>query len=126
MEALERDRVTLGAAFGIDLPPIKHTFEMGGDNLEEAFRLSTEFETFGYDYHNATLPYLDEDLFFGLPPIISIANQLDVPVPAMSAVLRLFSIIDNVDYLKEGINVAKMGIAGMNRDAILNILENGF
>jgi opine dehydrogenase len=126
MEALERDRVAFGAAFGIDLPPIKHTFEMGGDTLEEALRLSTEFETFGYDYHNGACPYLKEDLYFALPPIVSIANQVDVPVPAMSAVLRVFSIIDNVNYLNAGINAQKMGIDGMNRDAIGNILEKGF
>ncbi len=44
----------------------------------------------------------------------------------MSSVLRLFTIIDNVDYLKEGVNVEKMGIAGMNIDEICNIVENGF
>ena len=126
MEALERDRVTFGAAFGIKLPPIKHSFEMGGDTLEEALRLSTEFETFGYDYHNGSCPYLKEDLFFALPPIVSIANQVDVPVPAMSAVLHMFTIIDSVNYLNEGINAEKMGIAGMNRDEIRNIIENGF
>jgi opine dehydrogenase len=126
MEAVERDRIALGAAFGIELPPIKHTFEMGGDTLEEALRLSSEFETFGYDYHKGSCPYLREDLYFALPPIVSIADQVDVPVPAMSAVLKMFSIIDNVNYLREGITVEKMGIAGMNRDALCNLLEDGF
>ena len=126
MEALERDRVVFGTAFGIGLPPIKHTFEMGGDTLEEALRLSTEFETFGYEYQNSSCPYLMEDLYYALPPIVSIANLVNIPVPAMSSVLRLFTIIDNVDYLKEGVNVEKMGIAGMNIDEICNIVENGF
>ncbi len=126
MEAMERDRIALGTAFGIELQPIKHTFEMGGDTLEEALRMSTEFETFGYDYHKGSCPYLKEDLYFALPPIVSIANQLDIPAPAMSSVLRMFSIIDSVNYLKEGINAEKMGIAGMNRDAICSILKNGF
>ena len=54
------------------------------------------------------------------------SRQVDVPVPAMSAVLHMFSIIDSVNYLNEGINAEKMGIAGMNRDEIRNILENGF
>ena len=126
MEAMERERVALGKAFGIDLPPIKHTFEMGGDTLEEALRLSTEFETFGYDYKNGSCPYLMEDLYYALPPIVSIANQVKVPVPVMSSVLQLFTIIDKVDYLKEGINVEKMGIAGMSREEICSIVENGF
>jgi opine dehydrogenase len=126
MEALERDRIALGAAFGIDLPPIKHTFEMGGATLEEALRLSTEFKTFGYDYKNSSCPYLTEDLYYALPPIVSIANQVGVPVPAMSAVLHLFSIIDAVDYLRKGLNVEKMGIDGMDLDEIRKIVENGF
>ena len=126
MEAMERDRIALGTAFGIDLPPIKHTFEMGGDTLEEALRLSTEFETFGYDYKNSSCPYLTEDLYYALPPIVSIANQVKVPVPAMSAVLQLYTIIDAIDYLHEGLNVEKMGIDGMNVDEIRELVENGF
>ena len=126
MEAMERDRVALGFAFGIDLPPIKHTFEMGGDTLEQALRLSTEFETFGYEYQNGSCSYLMEDLYYALPPIVSIASQVNVPIPAMSSVLHLFTIIDNVDYLNEGVNVEKMGISGMNIDEICNIVENGF
>ncbi len=126
MEAMERDRVLLGRAFSLDLPPIKHTFEMGGETLEEALRLSTEYETFGYDYKSGSCPYLMEDLYYALPPIVSIANQVNVPVPAMSAVLRLFTIIDNIDYLNEGVNVEKMGIESMNVDEIRRIVENGF
>jgi hypothetical protein len=67
-----------------------------------------------------------EDLYYALPPIVSIANQVNVPVPAMSAVLRLFTIIDNIDYLNEGVNVEKMGIESMNVDEIRQIVENGF
>jgi opine dehydrogenase len=126
MDAMERDRIALGAAFGIDLPPIKHTFEMGGETLGEALRLSTEFETFGYEYTNGSCPYLREDLYYALPPIVSIASQVNVPVPAMSAVLQLYTIIDAVDYLHEGLNVEKMAIAGMSIDEICEILENGF
>ncbi len=126
MEALERDRIELGRAFGIDLLPIKHTFEMGGDTLEDALRLSTEFETFGYDYKNGSCKYLREDLYYALPPIVSIADQADVPVPAMSALLNLYTIIDNVDYLSEGLNVKKMGIEGMSVDEIVKIMDYGF
>ena len=126
MEAMERDRIVLGAAFGIDLPPIKHTFEMGGDTLGEALRLSTEFKTFGYDYKNTTCPYLKEDLYFALPPIVSLARQVNVPVPAMAAVLELFTIIDEIDYLHEGLHVRKMGIHGMTVEEIRHILEDGF
>jgi opine dehydrogenase len=126
MEALERDRIELGRAFGIDLLPIKHTFETGGDTLEDALRHSTEFETFGYDYKNGSCKYLMEDLYYALPPIVSIADQAGVPVPAMSALLKMFSIIDNVDYLNEGLNVKKMGIEGMSVDEIVKIMDNGF
>ena len=126
MEAMERDRLALGTAFSIDLPPIKHTFEMGGDTLEEALRLSTEFETFGYDYQNGSCPYLMEDLYYALPPIVSIANQVNISVPGVSSVLQLFTIMDDVNYLNDGINVEKMGIAGMKINEICDIVEDGF
>ena len=126
MEALEKDRITFGSAFCIKLPPIKHSFELGGNSLGESLRLSTEFETFGYDYNNGSCPYMREDLLFALPPIVSIANQVGIPVPAMSSVLEIFSIIDNINYLNEGINAEKIGIKNMNKDEIQNIIKNGF
>ena len=44
----------------------------------------------------------------------------------MSAVLEIFSIIDNINYLNEGINAEKIGIKNMNKDEIHNIIKNGF
>ena len=126
MEALERDRIELGRAFGIDLLPIKHTFERGGDTLEDALRHSTEFDTFGYDYKNGSCKYLEEDLLYALPAIVSIADQTGVPVPAMSALLKLYSIIDDTDYRSKGLNVKKMGIDGMNLTEIIKVMDEGF
>jgi len=62
-----------------------------------------------------------------LDPLTSVYPGLaDVPVPAMSALLKLYTIIDNIDYLSEGLNIKKMGIEGMNVDEIVTIMDYGF
>ncbi|MHC4124297.1 MAG: NAD/NADP octopine/nopaline dehydrogenase family protein, partial [Planctomycetota bacterium] len=43
MDAMENERIAVGKAYGVDLPPIKHFYELGGDTLEDALRKSKEW-----------------------------------------------------------------------------------
>lgn len=126
MEAFEKERLALGKAFGLNLLPIKHTFELGGETLEEALRMSSEFETFKYEYKDGSNQYLIEDLYYALPPLASFSRQVGVPVNSIDAVLKIFSVINNVDYMAEGVNVDKMGLTGLSIEDILKLVEKGY
>jgi hypothetical protein len=116
----------LAKAFGLEMSPIKHTYEYGGETLEEALRKSTEFETFKFEYKDGSNQYLKEDLYYGLPPLVSIANQIGVSIPTIQDILQIFSIIDGEDYLNKGVNAKKMGLEGLNAEEIIQIAEKGF
>lgn len=126
MEVMDRERRELGKVFGLNFLPIKHTFEMGGETLEEALRRSKEFETFGYKYENGSNAYLMEDLYYALPPLASLASLVKVPTPTINAMIQMFSVIDDVDYIKEGLNVEKMGLDNLSIKEILKLVEEGF
>lgn len=125
MEVMDEERLELGKAFGLDLPSIKHTYEFGGDTLKEALWRSTEFETFKFEYENGSNQYLEEDLYYGLPPFVSLASLANVPTPTMKSVLQIFSVIDNVCYMKEGVNAEKMGLSGLDTREVLKLVEEG-
>lgn len=126
MNAMERERIELGKAFGLDLLPIKHFYELGGKTLADALRKSREWKTYNFEYQNGTHQYLKEDLYYALPPVASIASLVGVPTPTINALTYIFSVIDEVDYMKEGLTVEKMGLTGLGIKEILKLLEEGF
>ena len=41
----------------------------------------------------------------------------------IKSVLNIFSVIDGIDYLNEGVNVEKMGLTGLSIKEILDLVE---
>ena len=49
-----------------------------------------------------------------------------VPTPIIDHVIHLASVIMERDFRSEGLTLAKMGLAGIDRDSFLRLLEHGF
>ena len=56
--------------------------------------------------------YITEDVPYGLVPIASLGNLLNVPTPTAKALIHIASVINQTDYWREGLTVEKMGLAG--------------
>jgi opine dehydrogenase len=69
--------------------------------------------------------YITEDLPFGLVPIKKLALAHGVATPLIDAVISLSSIINQTDYMKEGLSLKHLGIDGLTRDALNRFLETG-
>jgi len=67
--------------------------------------------------------YLNEDLPFGLSPWSSIGRMWDVPTPKVDAVIRIASIMTDVDYFTEGLTVDNLGIEGMNPGDVRELIS---
>jgi len=70
--------------------------------------------------------YISEDVPYGMVPIVLIGRQFDVPTPIMDAVINIASVINETDYWQEGRSLEELGIAGLSRDELLKVAENGF
>ena len=81
-EAMESEQLKLGKAYGLDIPPLKHIFEPA-ETYEESLRKSPEFETWKLRYKSGQNKYLKEDLYYAFPPLISLANLANVPIPTI-------------------------------------------
>jgi len=70
--------------------------------------------------------YLDEDIPFGLVPLAHLGRLAGVPTPTMDALIHLASVAKGIDYMREGLTLERMGLAGVARDALDRLLTDGF
>lgn len=126
MEIMDKERIGLGKVFGLNIPTLNNFWESGGKTIGEAIRKCVEHELYSYEYEDAWMKHLDEDLYYGLPTWSSLAKLVNVPTPLTDAIITIFSYIAGVDYMKEGITVEKIGLTGLSIKEINKILEEGF
>jgi len=120
IDALDRERIATGAAYGVQASPVKEMlrmwgYETRGDTTYELYQNCDEFRDFCYPYTRGSLHYQgqEEDFRYGLVPIASLAKLAGVSTPTIDAFIRLFSIIDGVDYDAEGVTIEKLGLSGL-------------
>ena len=70
--------------------------------------------------------YITEDLPYGLVPIRKLGHQLKVSTPLIDAVIEFASVINQTNYMKEGISLEELGVAGLDREELKQVVEKGF
>jgi opine dehydrogenase len=117
IEVLDRERVSVAAALGIQACSAKDWLEAvyhaTGENLHDALQNQ-------WGYHGIKAPdtlshrYIAEDVPMGLVPIAGLGQQYGVPVPAMDTIIRLAGIIHKTDYWLCGRRPEILGIARLS------------
>jgi opine dehydrogenase len=125
-DEIEREGQKLGEAFGVDVPPLRHLWNPGAKSYRESLGSAPSFETFEMVCKDASNVYMKEDLYCSLPAIASLSNLVKVPTPVIKAIIDIFSVIDGIDYIQEGVNVENMGLAGLSSKEVLNLVEEGY
>jgi len=69
--------------------------------------------------------YLDEDVPYGLVPIASIASNLRLAPHCTDGVIALASVISGEDFARNGRTAERLGLAGLDRDAMLARVAQG-
>jgi opine dehydrogenase len=113
MEVMDRERVTVASAIGVQAVTarewLKIAYNADGENLYEAIHNQP-----GYRGINAppTLShrYLTEDIPMSLVPIASLGNHYGVSVRGMESIIRLACIAHQTDYWRRGRTIERLGI----------------
>jgi opine dehydrogenase len=69
--------------------------------------------------------YITEDIPFGLVTMASLGDMLGVPTPTIKSLITLASVMNQVDYWKEGRTVEKLGISGLNVNELREFVTEG-
>lgn len=125
---IDRERLAVAAAFGVEAKSTKEwlreAYGAEGCNLFEAIKNNPGYK--GILAPDA-LPtrYLTEDVPMGLVPMSSLGRLVGISTPVMDSIITLASMLDGVDYRKEGRTLDRVGLGGMTVRDIYNLILEG-
>jgi opine dehydrogenase len=128
VSALDRERMTVVRALGGEAKPIESVLcdyygVLGADFYETvrkvpAYRGSTAPKDF-------THRYISEEVPTQIVPTCAIAHVLGVAAPMMEAMVALASAVAGEPFAEIGWTVKRLGIVGLDREALLRYLDRG-
>lgn len=124
MEAVDRERIAVGNALGLELTSarewLKLAYEAEGDCLHEAIHNQN-----GYRGINAPPTvnhrYINEDVPMSLVPMASLGRRFGIRVRAMESIIRLACIARGKDYWAHGRTVESLEIDSVQLNDLLAI-----
>jgi opine dehydrogenase len=117
-EALDRERVALARAFGVQVPTMQGWLAEGygvegGDDLYELIqRLQRDVFKDSPAPSALDARYVTEDVPFGLVPCAELGRLSGVPTPVCEALTSIASVALARDFRREGRTLDTMGLAG--------------
>ncbi len=128
LEALDAERVAVGAALGFNCMSAREwlyiAYDAAGKKLHDAIRANQ-------GYYGIKAPtrldhrYLFEDVPMSLVPIASMGDMLGVPCPTIKAIVHLANLMHGCDYWQTGRTVEKLGLAGLSLQQIRQLVLEG-
>jgi opine dehydrogenase len=128
MDALDRDRLGILTALGLDpVPAIEWDRRFYGLAGANSFEVNRDSEVHSGIRAPAMLAsrYLLEDVPYGLVPLASIARELGVATPVIDLVIDLASTLLGQDLREQGWTAASLGLAGLDARGMVERVTSG-
>jgi len=135
MEAVDRERIAVGAALGLRLMPKPEVLKLEygrygvrGESMYEVYQTLKSHR--GWRPRMTLKEFAQrtafgEDLLYGYVPISSLGDQLGVETPTMDALVNLASIVVGRDFWSEGITVRELGLEGLSAEEMIRYVAEG-
>ncbi len=132
IEEVDREREAMGRALGLKLQSllqrqIKMYGHLGasGKTFYEAVKSNQAYQAFSVTPPDYTFEMAEEDIPYGLIPVVTLAEQIGVQVPTMRALVQLHCLSTDRNFWAEGATPKQLGLAGMSAEAIRRYVETG-
>lgn len=131
MQALDDERRAVARAFGHDLPSLVEEMQALG-TVEASVRDVSDLVgaiSSGAANRRIKAPdslqhrYYLEDFGHGLLPFLVLAEAAQVTVPVARSLFKLGESLTGIDYSERGRTAARMGIAGLDRQGVVNCVR---
>ncbi len=99
------------------------TYEYEGKDIIEMLRKSNHIDWYAPAAYIKQV--VEEDLLYAYIPMVLLGEQLGLKLPATRAMVEILGVMLGEDYWSRGIQPEQLGIAGMNKDALLRYLIEG-
>jgi len=70
--------------------------------------------------------YITEDVPLGLVPISKLGRRFHIATPVIDAVIQLASVINQTNYMREGLSLEELRIATLSKEELAKVLQEGF
>jgi opine dehydrogenase len=134
IDALDEERRAVGAALGVAVTPFVEQFYRMGYTTAAARETGFAYQAFHQSEPDRWIRapasirhrFFDEDIPYGLVPLSELGRLGGVPTPVMDHLIHLASIATGNDYRSAGLTLERMGLGGVARDELDDLLMNGF
>ena len=135
MDAVDKERMAVGKALGLELIPKPEVLKMEyGQYGVEGETMYEVYSTFAS--HRSWRPGLSlddfaartafgEDLMYGFVFISTMGDQLGVPTPAIDTMVSLAQLVIGTDYWGEGATSETLGLGGMSAAQVIEYVTTG-
>jgi opine dehydrogenase len=128
IEKMDMERMKVAYAF--DVEPIsaadwlRLSYGVKGKNLYELLQRNKQYQEISAP-GNISHRYVLEDVPMSLVPIASLAESVGVAAPTINLIIDLANIIYGRDFRVEGRTVDSLGIQGLSKKELINLVNNG-
>ncbi len=131
MEALDRERLGVAKAYGLELPSamewIRGSYGVEGENLYELMSRNPAYAGHGNDAPKAVRHrYVTEDVPNLLVPLEALGRAAGLETPIASSLVTLWNTALDENFRASGRDLESMGLAGLAPKEIRTVLEGGF
>jgi len=129
IEKFDAERIAVGKAYGIDLLNVTEWIKFAyndteGDNLCERMKNNPAY----YDIKAPGTIFtrqLTEDIPTGVLPIMELGKAVGVKTPLLESMVVIIENLLDADFHTDGRSLINLGLEGMNKDEIINYINNG-
>ena len=128
LEALDRERVSIGEKAGVNVPSIRQWLHASyGLEMAPLHRMLCSNPAYQGIMSPSSLDvrYFHEDVPTGLVPLEVLGRLYGVDTPLISSLIHLSNALMGRDYREIGRTEEVMGIAGMNAEEFLRYIQRG-
>ena len=134
IEGVDRERLEIVRALGLRPRTFVEIFHAAGLTSDAALETGDVFQATQESEPNKTIiaptthdhRYVHEDVGYGLVPMADLAGLFGIDTPVIDALITLASEMNGVDYRREGLTLARMGLESAGPAALHGILQTGF
>jgi len=133
IDALDAERVAVARALGLRTMDFYEAFWRAGYTTEAAAGTRSAYRCLQESAPNRWIKgpqsldhrYMHEDVGHGLVPMAEFGRMAGVPTPVMDAFIRVGSVVNGIDYRREGLTLARMGLEGIRPAELGRFLYEG-
>jgi opine dehydrogenase len=127
IEGMDAERLSLGKAAGLELTPVyellKKFYTVPGEtNLISLLQRNPAYQNIKapslLDYR-----YFNEDVCYGLVPMVGLSRIFGLGVPVMDSVIQLVSTLLGKDLRKAGLQLSDLGLDGIGQPALARLMK---